>query len=83
VNYSEFGHMITNARLMSLKDIGSASLEDLIRNSRMSVKSKTSLSTNDQTDIAAKIKQHCEKDSELASWYECAQSFVGHFEAQL
>ena len=75
--------MITNARLMSLKDIGSASLEDLIRNSRMSVKSKTSLSTNDQTDIAAKIKQHCDNNSELASWYECAKSFVPHFEAQL
>ena len=68
---------------MSLKDIGSASLEDLIRNSRMSVKSKTSLSTNDQTDIAAKIKLLCDNDSELASWYKCAESFVVHFEAQL
>lgn len=83
MNYSEFGHMITNAKLMSLKDIGSASHENLIRESRMSVKSKTSLSTNDQTEIAAKIKQQCDDDSELASWYECAKSFVPHFEAQL
>jgi len=75
--------MITNARLMSLKDIGSASHENLIRDSRMSVKSKTSLSTNDQTEIAAKIIKLCENDSELASWYECAKSFVPHFEAQL
>ena len=75
--------MITNAKLMSLKDIGSASHENLIRESRMSVKSKTSLSTSDQTEILTKIKQQCDDDSELASWYECAKSFVQHFEAQL
>ena len=75
--------MITNAKFMSLKDIGSASHENLIRDSRMSVKSKTSLSTIDQTEIATKINKLCENDSELASWYECAKSFVGHFEAQL